>query len=230
MIFKLKYTGKYVSVGSPINAKVNGVVNRILGPNNKWYGNTSSYCVSPMKKFTFYPEDKVFSYEGDVFFLVASPNPSFIKDFIENIIEFENSRDELSIMSLKYVGFEMMNMKVNETFDIVYTFGPVRLVNEGLFVTFTDEGFVDLLTERCKLKLEENGFSKEEVDSLSIELISAEKARVIKTYIRDSINITSKVMLRISGQKEVRKALYQLGIGSSTSVGFGFVIPNSMKI
>lgn len=230
MIFKILYQGELKSKGCPLNFKVNGVINRILGPCNKWHGEYSPYCVSPMRNFVFNHETKEFTYSGDLYFYVSSPNPVFIKEFLEGLVAFEKKKEELSILSLEYNGFELDEFVLDDDYDIIRTLGPIRLTNDMRFVTYQDEGFIEILTAKCKSKLMLGGFSQEDVDSLTLELFNIPTSSIVHTNIRYAKNIASKVMLVVHAPKEVRKALYEVGFGNCTGMGFGFItIANKYK-
>ena len=66
-------------------------------------------------------------------------------------------------------------------------------------------------------------FSKEDADSLKIELCEHESNRIFDVKINEQHNISNRVTLKIYGKSNVRKMLYEMGLGKSTSFCFGSV-------
>ena len=69
--------------------------------------------------------------------------------------------------------------------------------------------------------------NERKANSLQIELFHPENAETAAIPIGNVINIGSKVMLCVKGNKDARRAIYEFGFGKCTGFGFGAVTVNN---
>ena len=90
--------------------------------------------------------------------------------------------------------------------------------DKDYYYSYNDEQFKDVLKINIKQQLKITNISEELVDKLEINAIKPKK--VIVKFYEKKIE-TSTGIFKISGDKELLKYLYDAGIGSKRSSGFG---------
>lgn len=92
--------------------------------------------------------------------------------------------------------------------------------NKDRYYSCDDKDYNEKLMQVVRYQLESAGFSKREVNSLNITLIEGKKI-VAKHYgIYIDVTIGS---FRIEAEQKVIQYLYQVGVGSKRSIGFGMI-------
>ena len=93
-----------------------------------------------------------------------------------------------------------------------------RQNQKDYYYSYRHQEFLDILKINIKEQLSITNLSKELVDEISLEAVDTKKT-VIKFYEK---NIECSLgTFQIEGKKELLKYLYQAGIGSKRSSGFG---------
>lgn len=193
-----------------------GYVNSVLGTNNNYHGKFSDYNVSDLQGEKVIDESHRIIYPNGSHIYVSSPNMDFLSKFL-----MDGHKYKLNDMSVKSIEVEPIN--VNTNYDVVRTYSPILLKKNNKQITFQDEDFIQLLTEKSKKKLIHNGISESDANTLKLELFHPENAKIQKRRVHNVTNIGSHIMLIVKGKENVRKKLYQLGLGYCTGCGFGFV-------
>ena len=224
MRIKINFSASKNVFNEAFNKKVNGFVNSLLGVDNKYHGKFSDYSISSMQG-AVWNDDNTFSFPNGGYIYISSNNQDFMNAIINGIMS--NKADE--ICGMKFNGFETAFFNLRKHYDIVRTISPILISTaDRHMVTFDDDNFLDLLKEKSIKKLILSGVDEAKAKSIKFELFHTEKARTICVKIGDAINIASKVMFIVSGNKEAREALYNMGIGKCTGFGFGAVSVNSI--
>ena len=218
MILNINFEGSGV-FDKPLNKEVNGFINRCLGENNKYHGKFSNYCISSMQGGKMNKEGLIMFPDG-AYIQVSSNDKDFINDLVSGII---TNGDKLSIASLRYKNFDVNGFEPFEKFDIIRTISPLYLSNKGRSLTFKDDNFLEVLTEKSRKKLIHNGLSERKANTLSFTLFHPERAKTKMIEIGKQRNICSQVMLYVKGDKTARTMIYELGLGKCTGFGFGAV-------
>ena len=220
---KLKFAPSNKSFRSVLNKKVNGLVQDVLGKNNKYHGTFSDYSISSMQG-AVWNEDGSYSFPNGGSVYVSSINQEFMNEFVIGLM---TSKD-LSVGDLKYTGFEVFEYGLRKNYDIVRAISPILVSTTGRrMLTFKDEGFIDLLREKSVKKLILAGVDERKANSIKFTLFHPENAKSVCVKIGDAVNIGSKVMFLVKGNKEARRALYDMGLGKCTGFGFGAVSVNN---
>ena len=63
---------------------------------------------------------------------------------------------------------------------------------------------------------------------MTLELFHVENSNTISVKIGEAINIGSRVMMIVKGDKDARKLIYEIGFGKCTGFGFGAVSVNNI--
>ena len=95
-----------------------------------------------------------------------------------------------------------------------------REINRSKYYTVDDIEFKEKLLYVVRRQLEKAEFSQAEIDMLDINIIKSKKV-VVKFY--NQLIDSNVCMFEISCSKRVLKYLYESGIGSRTSAGFGMI-------
>lgn len=216
MRIKLKFSESKMPFNEPTQNAVNSCVHRILGENNKYHNTFSNYSVSSL--FGGIIIDNKMTYPNGAHFYISSIDNEFIEQIMFKIID---GNIEMHDMKLLGVDFEKFN--VHSDYDIIRTISPILLKDKERTVTYQDNDFINILTQKSKIKLLKSGFSEKDVNTLSIEPFHFEKARLKFPKVKNVVNKSSQVMLIVRGKKEMRLALYKMGLGKSTGCGFGAI-------
>ena len=218
MVLNINFKGDAVFIGS-LNKEVNGFINRCLGKENKYHGHFSNYCVSTMQGGKMNIEGIIFFSDGG-YIQVSSSDKDFINDLVSGIV---TNSDNLSIGSLQYKSIDIDEFRPFKEYDIICTISPLYLSNKGRSLTFKDDNFIEVLTEKSRKKLIHNGLSERVANTLSFNLFHPENAKTKMIEIGKQKNICSQIMLYVKGNKKARVMLYEMGLGKCTGFGFGAV-------
>ena len=207
----------------PLNSKVNGFINRLLGDNNVYHGNFSRYSVSSLYGGV-YDENGRVSYPNGSYFYISSDDDVFM-DKIDDGLCYASGYD---ICGMRYMGMDNCNFVVGSEYDIVRCMNLI-VREKDVALTYKDSNFIDVLLEKSKKKLLHCGYSEELVNTLSIELFRVNGARVRTLKIDNVVNICNRVMFIVRGSDIIRRALYEIGMGMCTGFGFGNVTLNKKR-
>jgi len=221
MRIKLKFDSTENLVTKPLNKEVNGFVNKMLGVNNEYHGKFSRYNVSSMQGGV--PTVGGVKFPNGGFIYISSDDSDFMGKIIMGLIS--NGKGN-SVAGMGFRNFEISDFDVNENFDLVRTISPICTRINGKAITFRDNNFCERILEVSKKKLINCGYEEKDVNTLDIQLFHPENAKTKMVEINGAKNIGNLVMFVVKGKKTVRKALYELGIGTSTGFGFGSVSIN----
>jgi len=223
MRLKLMFEKNLKPIKKPLNKEVNGFLNRVLGEDNKYHGIFSRYSVSSMQGGKM-SKDGVINFPNGGYLFISSDDCDFIVKILKGI---SSKKGELYILDMKYKSMEISDFIVNEKFDLVRTISPILLSSkENKILTFRDDNFLSVLIDKSKKKLIKCGYDVECVNTLNMHLFHPENSTTKMVEVGRQKNIGSKIMLYVEGKKEIRKALYELGIGKCTGFGFGSVSIN----
>jgi len=225
MKLKLNFSKNSKPILNPLNVEINGFINRVIGNNNKYHGKFSRYSVSSMQGGSM-GKDGILDFPNGGYVFVSSDDDGFISKII---IGLSKNAKNLGVLDMKYEGMEIDDFIVNEKFDLVRTISPLILTDKERSLTFKDEGFIDALTDKCIKKLINCGYDKKLANTIKISEFHPEKYKTKMVEIKGAKNICNKVMFVVHGDKKMRKALYELGLGKCTGFGFGAVAINNKK-
>jgi len=130
---------------------------------------------------------------------------------------------------MRYEKMEINDFIVNEKYDLVRTISPLLLSSKGKVITFKDADFIETLLEKTLKKLIKCGYDEKLVKTLNIKPFHFENAKTKMVQVGKQKNIGSNVMLYVEGNKKIRKALYEIGLGKCTGFGFGALSINNKK-
>lgn len=216
---KIEFEGSTKPFTTPVEDYIVGLVQKILGENNKWHDNFSAYSISTMQGGVV--KDKYMCFPDGGYFYVSSIDMEFIQAFTNNLIL---NVGKISLRDMKMKGFAFPSSKVHSDYDIIRSISPLLLkVKNKRLVTFKDDDFVYLLTEQSKKKLLHNGFTEKDVQNFEIEPFHFKGASLRHARRKQYSLPASMVMLVVKGNVKCRKALYEMGLGSSTGYCFGAV-------
>lgn len=226
MRLKVFFSRNIKPIEIPLNKEVNGFINNVLGEDNKYHGSFSRYSVSSMQKGIM-DKNGIINFPNGGFIFVSSDDDEFIVNFLSGI---SLKQDMLYVSDMKYERFEIDDFIVNDKFDLVRTVSPILISDKGKSLTFNDDSFIGVLTEKAVKKLIRCGYDENLANSISIKLFHPENAKTKMVQIGEVKNIANQVMLYVEGNKNIRRALYELGFGKCTGFGFGAVNINSKNI
>lgn len=194
----------------------------VIGRNNDIHNKFSNYSLSPMMggkrngKYISYPDG------GYVYFTTNSGDL-----MLKVTMALFNMVNTTKVGDLEYRNFEMVkDFHIHSDYDLVRTISPILLKVNHKQITVNDDCFLSVLKERCVKKLIDNGVSKNDANTLSIDFFHKENAKVVNMQYNNIHNLTTKAMFVIKGNRHAREILYNMGIGSSTGCGFGTVSIN----
>lgn len=223
MRIKLIFSSSDYIFNERLNKDVNGLVNKLLGNGNKYHGSFSRYSVSDFQGAVW--GENGFSFPNGGFFFISSDDADFMTSIIGGIMK---SGADLYIKNMKYKGMDVCDFEVGKVFDVVRAISPILITDGKKLVTFRDKEFVGLLTEKSRKKLLRCGLDEKKANSLTLELFHVENANTISVKIGEAINIGSRVMMIVKGDKDARKLIYEIGFGKCTGFGFGAVSVNNI--
>lgn len=118
----------------------------------------------------------------------------------------------------------LMEKKVDSNEIIVKFMSPLvvrsRQNQKDFYYSFEHKEFLDILKINIKEQLSITNFPENIVDTFCLEPIKAKKV-IVKFY--EKKMETSVGMFKISGDKELLQYLYEAGLGSRHSAGFGML-------
>ena len=145
MVLNINFKGDAVFIGS-LNKEVNGFINRCLGKENKYHGHFSNYCVSTMQGGKMNSEG-IISFSDGGHIQVSSSDKDFINDLVSGIVA---NSDNLSIGSLQYKSIDIDAFRPFQEYDIIRTISPLYISKDGRSLTFKDDNFLEVLTEKSR--------------------------------------------------------------------------------
>ena len=225
MRFKLNFSKNSKPISKPLNEEVNGFLNNVLGDKNKYHGTFSRYSISSMQGGNM-DKNGVLNFPNGGYIFISSDDYSFIANVLKGL---SAKQDELYVFDMKYQSMEISDFIVNEKFDLVRAISPIMVSLNGKNLTFKDDEFISVLIDKSIKKLINCGYDEKLAKTINIKLFHPENAKTKMVEIGKAKNIANKVMLYVEGDKTMRKALYELGIGKCTGFGFGAVNINSKK-
>ena len=220
MRIKISFKPSMVKHSGSIHHYVNGMIHKLLGSNNKYHNNFSTYAVSSLQGGKLINGGIVFN-NGAYLYISFPDSTSFYNDIMMGLLtsdktfagdlEFDNKIDEC-------------DFKPHKSYDIVRTISPILLKNDnGETITFKDDDFIRIITEKSKKKLIKNGISVEKADSIELIPFHFENGKLKYVKVKNVVNVSSQVMFLVKGDIQARYMLYCLGLGKSTGSGFGSV-------
>ena len=218
MVLNINFKGDAVFIGS-LNKEVNGFINRCLGKENKYHGHFSNYCVSTMQGGKMNREG-IISFSDGGHIQVSSYDVDFINDLVSGIVA---NSDNLSIGSLQFKSIDIDAFRPFKEYDIIRTISPLYISKDGRSLTFKDNNFLEVLTEKSRKKLIYNGLSERKANTLSFTLFHPEKAKTKMIEIGKQRNIGSQVMLYVNVAKASSTMIYEMSFWKCIGFGFGAV-------
>lgn len=225
MRIKIIFSGKDVVFPNGTIQLVKGwFEHNILGNNNELHDQMSIYALTPMLGGIRDGNTERFSDGGYVLF---STNDEDLMGRVASAF-YTKKVMESKVGELMYKTFEnISDFHVHSDFDVIQAVTPIMVPIHKAplheYVTFKDDNFIKILTERCINKLIILGVDERKAKSIKLELLHPEKAEVINVKYKGIHNFANKVMLVVKGNRYARKVLYNAGIGASTGCGFGTV-------
>ena len=223
MILKIHFNGSNEPFKTVyLNKQVNGFVNKLLGDaSGEYHGKMSDYSVSCIQGWN--REGDSFFFKNGAVVVISSPNVKFIGKLVEGILMKRAS----NIMGLKYSHYEVGTFDVHKKFDLIRTSSPLRVSGKNrTMLTFDDDEFLDVLNKKSVSKLIAAGVDEKDANSVKIDFFHKEGAKKFYVKIGSSVHLCTKAMFVVSGSKNARTALYEMGLGNATGFGFGSVSIN----
>lgn len=116
----------------------------------------------------------------------------------------------------------LMEKKIDSNEIIIKFMSPLvvrsRQNQKDFYYSFEHKEFLDILKINIKEQLSITNFPENIVDTFSLEPVKAKKV-IVKFY--EKKMETSVGIFKMSGDKELLKYLYEAGVGSRHSAGFG---------
>lgn len=215
MKIKLIFSPSNLPFNESTQNAVNSCIHRMFGKDNKCHNSFSNYAVSSL--FGGVIVDGKMTYPNGAHFYFSSHDDELNEKVMYKAI------DGIDMHDMKLISINFEDFKPHSDYDIVRTISPILLKDKDRIITYKDSDFIDVLTKKSKLKLKYDGFTDKEINSLVIEPFHFENARLKFPKVHNIVNKSSQVMLIIKGDKAMRKALYEMGLGNSTGSGFGSI-------
>ena len=225
MKIRINFKSSVRPISYPMNKQINGFINMVLGENNKYHGKVSSHSVSLMNGRGIYDRvNRTVEFPDGGYIYVSSPDSEFMLDLIVGLGNIGNA--DICGMELKGIDegrYDVCNFYPNKKYDYVTTMTPIILTDDRKNITYEHEKFLDVLTDKCIKKLIHYGISEEHASTIRINLCKHDSNRTFDMLISGQHNICSRVTLKVYGDESARVALYEMGLGKSTSFCFGTV-------
>lgn len=218
MRFRVNLTRPTTDVPVNNQHEMNGFIHAILGRNNSYHDSVSDYSISSLQGGRLDRETNSLKFDEDVpHIYVASQNSTFIGDFMAGIMTAD-----ASVFGMKPDGVDITcDFNPNNYCDDIITISPILIRNkDDRKITFEDPEWIERVKKNCIGKLKHRGI---EDDTFDIELIKTDSSKRKCVWVGDVFNPCSSVRLKVTGRKNTRRILYNLGIGNSTGSGFGAV-------
>ena len=216
MRIKLNFNGTIELFNGSTQHLVNGFIHSVLGSNNKYHDSFSNYAVSSLQGGKLV--EGGISYENGAYIFVSSNDLEFNDNIMIGLMTTTSTIGSLTLNNIEIVDF-----KPHFYYDVVRTISPILLKDNDSIITFKDSSFIDVLLKKTKKKLLSLGLKEKDVNTLDIQPFHFENAKLKYVKVKNVVNLSSQVMLIIKGDIEVRRKLYEMGLGKSTGCGFGSV-------
>lgn len=199
--------------------KLTGVIHKWLGIENEFHGTTSNYSFSWLKGTEKQGNSLTIPYQGE--WRISAHETEIIKKIISGIKE----NDSL------FCGIKVKEIIIQETpqFSKVQYFNlgsPILLKlkqeNKQKFIYFKDEESAQTLTLNLINKMK-----KEEIPTENVKVYFDSNFNNAKTKAIDYkgiTNIGSMCPVFIEGTQEQIEFAWNVGLGNSTGIGFGFLM------
>ncbi len=199
--------------------KLVGAIHKWLGKNDL-HGKISLYSFSRLQGGS--SNKKGLDFKNGANWFVSFYNDDFLKDIVFGLM-----KDKPEIFN----GMQVETVTIQETPDFTNTTyfkiaSPILIKrNDGGFIKhflYTDKEAPELLTETLRSKMQQVGLTD---DSLKIEFdTNYSKASAKLIDYKGIKNKTSWCPVIIHGKPETKAFAWNVGVGSSTGVGFGALI------
>ena len=151
---------------------------------------------------------------------MTSGDLSFIERFVCGIEEEIDKGDKV-FFGRRILRYETEVFRVGEYFDVIKTISPVLIKQKTKKYLSKDEGWKDILLEKCLKKLEKEGIVD---DTFGIEFGNPDNIKDKSVLVHNSYSPCISFVCMVKGKPLTRKCLYELGLGGSTGNGFGSVM------
>lgn len=225
MRIDINFKSSVFPIHYPMNKQINGFINMILGKGNEYHGSVSNYSVTTMYgKRVFNRDNQTVEFPEGGKITVSSPDSKFMLDLVIGLGKIDTADIcGMELNSIEDMRYSIRDFSPNGKYDYVMSIDPIIVKEDRKYLTFSDEKFIDILTDKSKKKLMHNGVREEDANTIKMELCNQDNNRVFDVKIDEQHNISNRVTLKISGKPEVRKMLYEMGLGKSTGFCFGSV-------
>lgn len=216
---RIELSGVDTTFKKPIEDSIVGFVHKMLGENNKWHDGFSNYNISGL--YGGVVKDGYLSFPNGGYFYVSSIDEEFLELLAKNLFHKQGTLD---ICGMKVKSFTFESNELYSDYDVIRMTSPLLLkVHGDKYLTYKDDSFLEELTEQCKNKLRNADYSEREIGKFQIESFHFEGARECIAKRKNYALPSSMVMLVVKGKPKCRKAIYEMGLGSSTGYCFGTV-------
>ena len=203
----------------PVNNqdKMNSYIHSCLGSNNKYHDTFSDYSISSLQGGRLTDKGTLSFENSEPYIVVSTLNEKFLNDIMLGIMASQKE-----VMTMKFDHCEVADFKPHKFFDKVISISPILLKDKNdKKIVYQDAGWLERLNEQSIAKL---GHMDIIDPTFKIEFSGDQKrAKKKLVYVGTVSNPCSSVRLKVSGTKEARTAIYNLGLGNSTGCGFGAV-------
>lgn len=219
----IRFSPSSLPMDAMIDDSVVGFIHGVLGKGNKWHDAFSPYCVSSMCGGSITDDGRYDFKDGGIVYV-----SSFADDFITDLVGGLMRRREWDVCGMEYIGFECVSHVIRSDYDIVKTLSPIMMkerTDDGCRYLTVDDGdaFFERLNSHSRRKLMKAGFDKDKLDGFVIEPFHIECACVKVSRHKGYSLPCSKLMMVVKGDPVCRRALYEMGIGSSTGYCHGAI-------
>ncbi len=203
---------------TPIEDYIIGVIQKILGKENKWHDKFSDYNISGMFGGDIVNGQCLYINGG--YFYISSTNEEFIMTISKNLLYLT---DNIFLRDMPYINYEIKTYKIHSDYDVIKSISPILLKYKEKYLTFNDDNFLNILLNQSRKKLLYKGFTEKQVNTIVFEPFHFENAKIKYSKRKNYALPASKIMLIVKGNNECRKTLYEMGIGNSTGYCFGSI-------
>lgn len=220
MVLNINFKGNTDAFTKPLNKEVNGFINTCLGNGNKYHGNFSRYCISSMQGGHM-DKNGTITFPNGGYIQVSSDDEEFLTNLVNGLMM--NFNEGLCVATLKYKSFDVKAVEPYNEYDIIRTISPLYISKNSKSLTYKDDNFIEVLTDKSRKKLIHCGVSERIANTLNFKLFHSENAKTKMIECGKQKNICNQVMLYVTGDKRARLKIYELGLGKCTGFGFGAV-------
>ena len=223
MIVRFEFINYMHNGNIPSNYKdlVVGFLHNCLGENNPYHGSFSDYCVSEIYdgKKNIVPkidkDSKTLTFSEYPVLYISSENENLINALIMGSI-MNKSKLFGSVPIIGYEDFDVKSPFV-DTIDLKCVL--LKDKQDDIITVGSDpERWISVMEDKCRAKLKYEG-----IEDPNFKLEYKFKGRDRNIYYKHIKNRCSVVKLKVYGDIQTRKTLYNMGFGNSTGCGFGFV-------